>query len=160
MCFNAVEMNAVTVPTKHHVPECMNVVDELWDANFMSLIDLKGAFHNHPIDQESLKYMGFITQDGMFRWLRMPFGCTNAPGKLQSSLDLCIHEKGRLRTEVYYDDITPHGHTLEDTWETTLATLERLVSNGYMINLNKCVFLTQQAKLLGFEIRDGRYQLG
>ena len=61
MCFNAVDVNSCTKTSKHHVPDCMSVIDELGKSKFMSLIDLKGAFHHHMVDPESRKYLGFIT---------------------------------------------------------------------------------------------------
>ncbi len=60
MCFNAVDLNAVTVLSKHHVAEISQVIDELHDAQLVSLIDLKGAFSNHPVHPGSIKYLGFI----------------------------------------------------------------------------------------------------
>jgi hypothetical protein len=82
MCFNAVDLNAITKVSKHHIPDTFSVLDELFEANFMSLIDLKGAFFNHPVDPGSYTYMGFKTQDGLYYFIRMPFGCINSPAKL------------------------------------------------------------------------------
>jgi hypothetical protein len=155
MCFNAVDVNAVTKLSKHHVAETSQVIDELTFAKLMSLIDLKGAFFNHPVDPNSIKYLGFITQDGMFQFLKMPFGCVNAPAKLQSTLDYIIQEDGHLNTAIYYDDITPFGKAEEDTWDTTIKTVAKIASHGYMINLNKCCFLTSSAPLLGYIVHDG-----
>ncbi len=61
MCYNAVDVNARTKLSKGHVPDCMQILDELGEAKYMSLIDLKGAFFNHPVDPDSYQYLGFIT---------------------------------------------------------------------------------------------------
>ena len=61
MCYNAVDVNARTKLSKRHVPDCMQILDELGEAKFMSLIDLKGAFFNHIVDPGSYTYLGFIT---------------------------------------------------------------------------------------------------
>ena len=53
MCFNAVAINAITEPSSFHVPDCMTVIDELGEAEFLSLIDLKGAFFNHVVEPDS-----------------------------------------------------------------------------------------------------------
>ncbi len=47
----------------------------------------------------------------MYYFLRMPFGCVNAPAVLQSTLEECVHEPTRLPTGIYFDDIVPHGRT-------------------------------------------------
>lgn len=61
MCFNAVALNAVTKISKHHVPDTMSIIDELFESSFMSLLDLKGAFFNHPVDPTCYTYLGFKT---------------------------------------------------------------------------------------------------
>jgi hypothetical protein len=61
MCFNAVDLNSITKISKRHVPDTFSVIDELYDARVMSLVDLKGAFLNHPVEEGSKKYLGFKT---------------------------------------------------------------------------------------------------
>ncbi len=61
MCYNAVDVNARTVLSTRHIPDTMSVIDELGESEYMSLVDLKGAFHNHRVDPDSWKYLGFIT---------------------------------------------------------------------------------------------------
>ena len=58
---------------------------------------------------------------------------------------------------VYYDDITPHGQSMDEVWDDTLHTIACLSKWGFMINLTKSSFLVTEATLLGFDVREGGY---
>ena len=91
----------------------------------------------------------------------MPFGFVGAPAHFQSMLRQIFNkEEGPLRVEVYYDDITPHGQSMDEVWEDTLCTIACLSKWGFMTNLTKSSFLVTEATLLGFDVREGGYQLG
>ena len=61
MCYNGIELNTVTRLLPRHVPETVQCTDALGNANWFSLLDLKGAFHNIIMEQTSVKYLGFAT---------------------------------------------------------------------------------------------------
>ena len=46
MCYNGIELNAVIHLLLRYVMETAQCTDALGDANWFSLLDLKGAFHN------------------------------------------------------------------------------------------------------------------
>ena len=91
----------------------------------------------------------------------MPFGFVGAPAHFQSVLrQIFDKEEGPCQVEVYYDDITPHGQSMDEVWDDTLRTIACLSKWGFMINLTKSSFLVTEATLLGFDVREGGYQLG
>ena len=92
MCVNLTEVNARTVASKRFIPDTQSVNDALHRSKFASTLDLKAGFHNVVIEPSSQQYAGFITQDGIYRFLRMPFGFLNAPAHFQSILEQVIHE--------------------------------------------------------------------
>ena len=54
---------------------------------------------------------------------------------------------------VYLDDIVIFGNEKEVVWKNTLAVLKELVQAGFMINVNKCQFLTNNIDAVGFEVQ-------
>ena len=62
--------------------------------------------------------------------------------------------------EVYYDNIKPHGQSMDEVWDDILRTIACLSKRGSMIILTKSSLLVTEAKLLGFDVSEGSYQLG
>ena len=40
---------------------------------------MKSGFLNIPVTEATSELLGLVTQDGLFKFKRMPFGCTTAP---------------------------------------------------------------------------------
>ena len=59
--------------------DCLSIVQWLHDSNIFSGIDMKAGFLNVPVDSDTANLLGVITQDGLFRYLRMAFGLLEAP---------------------------------------------------------------------------------
>lgn len=63
---------------------------------------------------------------------------------------------------VFIDDVTIKGMAddWEQLWDRTCLALVALAEAGFMVNLRKTKFLTQQAKLLGVQVQPAGYYLG
>jgi predicted MarR family transcription regulator len=59
---------------------------------------------------------------------------------------------------VYLDDIIISGTDWQDVWRRTFAALKNMVDAGFMINLNKCKFVTSAITAVGHEVSNGRYK--
>ena len=57
---------------------------------------------------------------------------------------------------MYIDDILVYSASIQEHMETLVFLLNRLMKAGYRLNLDKCEFLQEQIKYLGFVIdKDG-----
>ena len=63
----------------HPAPNLEDCLRQVAGASCFSSIDLKAGFHNIPIDLDSQRFTGIVTQDGAYQYLRLYFGLTNAP---------------------------------------------------------------------------------
>ncbi len=61
------------------MPECQSVLDESSGYNCWVFLDMKSGFLNVPVLLEAMKVLGLVTQDGFYRFRRMPFGLLAAP---------------------------------------------------------------------------------
>jgi hypothetical protein len=69
-----------------------------------------------------------------------------------------VHSRGDGIVAVYLDDIIVTGRTWAEVWDRTLEVLRRLVGAGFMINANKCNFLTHKLMVVGHEVANGSYK--
>ena len=109
----------------------------------------KAGFHNIPVDENSSRYLGIVTQDGLWKFIRMPFGLKGAPAHFQRTVMITLEGLPARGVVIYLDDIVIHADTVEEAWALTLEALRALASKGFMINIRKCKFLTDAAKIVG-----------
>ena len=88
----------------------------------------------------------------------MLFGMKAAPAHFQRAITLTLDLQPHGKIVVYIDDIIISGNTWQEVWNKTLETLKKLTEAGFMINMNKCHFLTTTLEAVGFEVASGRYK--
>lgn len=72
-------------------------------------LDLSQAYQQILLDEESKKLLVINTHQGLFRYNRLPFGVSSAPGIFQRTMETIL--KGIPHVTVYLDDILIMGKT-------------------------------------------------
>jgi hypothetical protein len=79
MCVNFTDLNPRLEARKYPMRDCLSIVQRLHESTLFSGIDMKAGFLNVPVGSETADLLGVITQDGLYRYLRMAFGLLEAP---------------------------------------------------------------------------------
>jgi hypothetical protein len=113
-------------------------------------IDLRSAFHNLTLDEDSRDMTAFQTPFGKYRYTRLAMGFKNASHMLCRYLATLV---GDLPTVIiYYDDILLMSHSKEDMFALLDIVLERLDEGGLSLNPQKCILFCSRVEFLGNEI--------
>jgi hypothetical protein len=72
-------LNAVTIKTKYPLPRIDVLFDQLARAKVFSKIDLRTGYHQIKIRPCDIPKIAFSTRYGLYEYLVMSFGLTNAP---------------------------------------------------------------------------------
>ena len=72
VCLNTVLVNKVMAKYQCQLNDIGQCRAKLWWAKWVSMLDLKGGFHNILFKSTSSYISAFITYSGEFWWLRMP----------------------------------------------------------------------------------------
>ena len=75
-------------------------------------LDLSQAYQQLELDEESQAYTTINTHEGLFRYKRLPFGISSAPGIFQCTMENLL--QGILQVVVWIDDILVTGKTKHD----------------------------------------------
>src|SRR5436190_14628778 len=83
-------LNKVTVKNKYLLPDINILFDQLAGARVFSKIDLISGYHQIRVREEDIPKSTFSTRYGLYEYLVMSFGLTNAPAFFMYLMHCCI----------------------------------------------------------------------
>jgi hypothetical protein len=79
MCVDFRALNEVTIKNKYPLPRIEDLFDQLRGASVFSKIDMRSGYHQLRIRPSEISKTTFITKYGLYEYIVMSFGLTNAP---------------------------------------------------------------------------------
>uniref|UniRef100_V5G0J8 Transposon Ty3-I Gag-Pol polyprotein n=1 Tax=Anoplophora glabripennis TaxID=217634 RepID=V5G0J8_ANOGL len=79
LCVDFRGLNDNTIDDKFPLPLIADQIARLSNAKYFTCLDMASGFHQIPVHPESIERTAFVTPDGQFEYLTMPFGLKNAP---------------------------------------------------------------------------------
>ena len=134
-------------------------MNRLKEAAVFSIIDLKAGYWQIPIREGDQWKTAFITPDGLYEWIVMPFGLKNAPATFQAYMSRVIDKKFEDYTAVYLDDILIFSPDIETHTRHLTAVLQRLSEFNLIVKAEKCSFAAKKIKYLGYIVSKGKVEM-
>ena len=92
MCINYQGLNCQTKFDIFPIPRIADLLDHLGHARFLSSVDLVTAYHQICIKQRHEHCTAFVTPQGLYKWIVMLLGLTNAPAMFQHIMNLTFSD--------------------------------------------------------------------
>lgn len=119
----------------------------------MSKFDLLKGYWQVPLSDHAKEVSAFVTPEGLYRCLVLPFGMKNAPASFQRLMNFVTSGLSNVLT--YIDDVVVYS----GTWSEHLCHIEqlfvRLEEAGLVINLPTCELGKGQVTYLGHQVGQG-----
>ena len=128
-------------------PNISEVIDQLGVSRVFSLVDCRAGYWQIPMDPESQAKTAFWGPDGLYEFLRMPFGLSTAPATYQRAMDQAL--RGLPFARAYMDDVLVHSSSFSEHLGHLQTVFDRLRACNIKLHPGKCHFLLPRLPVLG-----------
>ena len=140
LCVDYRPLNEVTIKNKYPLPWKDLLFDQLAEAKVFSKIDLRSGYHQIKIKPEDILKMAFTIRYGLYEYLVMSFGLTNAPAHFMYLMNLVFMPELDKFVVVFIDDILVYSKNKKEHAEHLRIILQRLRDHQLYAKLSKCDF--------------------
>ena len=113
-CIDYRWLNKKTVKNRYPLPLPEELFDRLGSARVFSKIDLRSGYWQMPVKPGDVHKTAFKTRWGLYEFLVMPFGVTNAPAQFMNMMNDLLGEYLDKFVLVFLDDVLIYSANPQD----------------------------------------------
>jgi hypothetical protein len=154
LCIDYHPLNAVTIKNKYPLPRIDVLFDQLVGAKVFSKIYLRSVYHQIKTRASDIPKTAFLTRYGLYEYLVMSFGLTNAPAYFMYLMNSVFMPELDKFVVVFIDNILVYSKNEEEHASHLHVVLQRLREHRLYAKLSKCDFWLKEIKFLGHTISE------
>jgi hypothetical protein len=149
MCLYYRTLNSMTIKNKCPLTRIEDLLDRLKKVKFFSKIDMRSGYHQMKIREQDIPKIAFTTRYGLYEFVVVSFGLTNAPAYFMNLMNKVFMEELDRFVVMFIDDILIYSETVEEHEEHLRIVLERLRQQKLYAKFSKCEFWMEKVAFLG-----------
>ncbi len=116
----------------YHLPRIDDIFVRLSGRRHFNVLDLKQAYLQMELEEDSQKYMVVNLPKGRYQYQRLSYGIASAPAIWQQTMNQVL--QGTAGVQCYLTDIIITGRTTEEHFPILDSVLRRLQEYGLTVN--------------------------
>ncbi|WVZ80149.1 hypothetical protein U9M48_027648, partial [Paspalum notatum var. saurae] len=150
LCVDYRPLNAViTSRTSTLCHTLISYLIGLGEPRVFSKIDLRSGYHQIKVREEDIPKTAFSTRYGLYEYLVMSFGLTNAPAFFMYLMNSVFMNELDKFVVVFIDDILVYSKNEKEHEEHLRIVLSRLREHKLYAKFSKCAFWLKEVAFLG-----------
>ena len=145
-----VTLNPVLDVDQYPLPKTEDVFANLAGGEKFTKIDLRQAYLQLHLSEDSKPLLTINTHKGLYRYNRMTYGISPAPSIWQRTIDTIL--QGLPGVQCILDDMIITGKNDAEHLQNLERVLQRLEQYGLRVNIDKCFFMKERVSYCGHEI--------
>ena len=124
MCTDYRKVNSVTETVPFPVPRIDDCIDHIGQAKYVTKFDLLKGFWQVPLTDRAKEISAFVTYEGLYQYIVIPFGTKNSPATFQCLINMII--TGLDNCKAYIGDAIIYSEEWDQQIKTIREIFERL----------------------------------
>jgi len=147
-CVEYRRLNDVTVKDTCRLPRVDDCIEFLGAASVFFMLDCNCGYWQIPVAIKDQDKTTFTCHEGTYKYIRLPFGLTNAPGTLQPAIDMTLSVFKWKSCLVYLDDVIVFFRGVEEHI-THLDEVFGLLSRAAVsLKASKCFLFQEEVEYM------------
>ncbi|GKD32873.1 reverse transcriptase domain-containing protein [Tanacetum coccineum] len=152
MCVDFKDLNKTCPKDGYPLPEIDWKVESLCGFPFKCFLDAYKGYHQIQMAEEDEEKTAFITNQGIYCYIKMPFGLRNAGATYQRLVDKIFHGQIGRNLKVYVDDLVIKSRTEDEVVRDIEETFKTLRKINMKLIPKKCTFGVEEGMFLGYQV--------
>jgi hypothetical protein len=151
-CVDFRKLNSVCRKDSYTLPNISDIFDSMRGATLFSMMDLKSGYWQIPMASQNIEKMAFICTEGLFEWVRMPFGFCNSGAVFQRAMNDIFRDFVGKYVHVFVDDIVVYSRNPTEQAHHVRQVMSKIQEYNLQLKKKKCDFASKSVDILGYHI--------